>query len=290
MVKTLIKHKNPNKPASPARRRFLKTVAAEAVAGLGMGVYAYEWEPGHPQVAHRDIHLVGWPASASGLRIGHLSDLHCQDAAAVARTAHAARLLLAQKPDVVFLTGDYISDRHRVGWAAACADTLAPLAQVEHGVFAVLGNHDWAGPERVTRELGRVGFTVLRNRPAPLPGAPDVWLVGLDSYSARAHNPIQALQDVPNNAVKILLMHEPDYADEAPLGFALQLSGHSHGGQIRLPGLPLYCPEYGRKYPEGLRQAAHHPVYTTRGVGMMGPQMRFCCPPEVTVLTLYPAD
>ena len=82
-------------------------------------------------------------------------------------------------------------------------------------------------------------------------------------------------------------MHEPDYADEAPPGFALQLSGHSHGGQIRIPGLPAFhCPKYGRHYPEGLRQGPHHPVYTTRGVGTIGPPIRLFCPPEVTVLTL----
>lgn len=280
--------KEANKPASPARRRFLKTAAAGAVAGLGTGIYAHEWEPDHPQVVHRAVRLAGWPQPAAGLRVGHLSDLHCQSRAAVARTARAARLLLAQRPDVVFLTGDYISDRHGGAWAGACANALAPLSRVRHGVFAVLGNHDWASPERVTRELTRAGFTVLRNRSVPLPGVSNVWLVGMDSFCQNAQNPIQALEGVPDAAVKLLLMHEPDYADEAPLGFALQLSGHSHGGQIRLPGLPPHCPEYGRKYFEGLRQAAHHPVYTTRGVGMMGPQMRLCCPPEVTVLTILP--
>lgn len=276
-------------PLSPARRRFLKRAAAGAIAGLGTGIYAHDWEPEHPETVHRVLHLADWPASAAGLRIGLLSDLHCQSRAAVARTARAARLLLAQEPDVVFLTGDYISDRQGVGWAADCADALVPLARASRGVFAILGNHDWAGPERVMQELRRVGFTVLRNQSAPLPGTPNVWLVGMDSRSQNAQNPIQALAGVPDTAVRLLLMHEPDYADEAPRGFALQLSGHSHGGQIRLPGLPLHCPEYGRKYPEGLRQAAHHPVYTTRGVGMMGPQMRFCCPPEVTLLTIHPA-
>ena len=281
--------KKSNKPASPARRRFLKTAAAGAVAELGTGVYAAEWEPDHPQVVYQDVRLAGWPDAAAGLRVGQLSDLHCQSRAAVARTTRAARLLLAQTPDVVLLTGDYISDKHGTGWAAACADALAPLAAVPRGVFAVLGNHDWAGPGQVIEELTRVGFTVLRNQSAPLPGVRGVWLVGMDSRCHNAQNPIQALAGVPEAAVRLLLMHEPDYADEAPAGFALQLSGHSHGGQIRLPDHPLHCPEYGRKYYEGLRQAARHPVYTTRGVGMMGPQMRLCCPPEVTVLTLYPA-
>ena len=277
-----------NTPSRPSRRRFLKTAAACAVAGLGTSLYASEWEPDRPEVVHQAVSIAGWPKAAAGLRIGQLSDLHCQSRASVARTARAARLLLAQNPDAVFLTGDYISNRHGVGWAEGCANALAPLAAVKHGVFAILGNHDWAGPERVIGELTRVGFAVLRNQSAPLPGVPGVWLVGMDSFSQGGQNPIRAVAGVPAGAIRLLLVHEPDYADEAPLGFALQLSGHSHGGQIRLPGLPGHYPDYGREYPEGLRQAAHHPVYTTRGVGMMGPQMRLCCPPEVTVLTIHP--
>ena len=89
----------------------------------------------------------------------------------------------------------------------------------------------------------------------------------------------------------MLLVHEPDYADEAPPGFALQLSGHSHGGQIRVPGLPpLHVPKYSTHYPEGLQQGPHHPVYTTRGVGTTGPPIRLFCPPEVTVLTSTPPE
>ena len=141
------------------------------------------------------------------------------------------------------------------------------------------------------RELMRVGFHTSAKPVRPLAGR-ERRLGGRAGFpkSAHARTQIQALQGVPETAVKLLLMHEPDYADEAPPGFALQLSGHSHAGQIRIPGLPpLHCPEYGRRYPEGLQQTTHHPVYTTRGIGMIGPQMRFCCPPEVTILTIQPA-
>ena len=279
----------PNKPASPARRRLLKA-AAGAVAAVAAPAYGYEVEAERLQVVRRTVRVAGWPRSAAGLRVGQLSDLHCQDARAVDRTARAARLLLAQTPDVVFLTGDFVSGHRPADWTRACADALTPLTAAPHGAHATLGNHDWACPNRVVRDLTRGGISTLRNRAAPLPGVPGVWLVGLDSCSVHAHDPIRAMQDVPEGAAKILLVHEPDYADEAPHGFALQLSGHSHGGQIRLPGLPpLHCPVYGQRYPEGWQQAAHHPVYTTRGVGMMGPQLRFCCPPEVTLLTLQPA-
>ena len=156
----------------------------------------------------------------------------------------------------------------------------------------MLGNHDWWSlrPDLIAGELQRVGFEVLRNRSVPLANAPNIWLVGLDSRSLGAHNPMLALQGVPEKAIKLLLIHEPDYADEAPHGMALQLSGHSHAGQIRIPGLPpLHCPTFGQRYPEGLQQTTQHPVYTTRGIGMINPQIRVCCPPEVTVLTIHPA-
>ncbi len=280
---------------SPARRRFLKTAAVTAIAGIGTAVYGHECEAEHLEVVHQTVHLPGWPESAVGMKIGQLSDLHCQDTRAVRRTARAAEMLLAQKPDLVFLTGDYITGGDKTDdgtdWAARCADALAPLCAAKHGVFAILGNHDWwrGRPDLVAAELTRVGFQMLRNKAAAMPGADGVWLVGLDSRSANAHDPIKALQGVPEASLKLLLMHEPDYADEAPPGFALQFSGHSHAGQVRVPGLPpLHCPEYGRRYPEGLQQTTQHPVYTTRGVGMMGPQVRVCCPPEVTVLTIFP--
>lgn len=276
---------------SPGRRRFLKLGAAAAVAGLGTSGYAYAIEPTHPKVTKHDIQIDGWPQSAAGLKIGQLSDLHCQDPRSVARTALAARMLLALKPDIVFLTGDYISNDQGTDWAGASAHALSPLAAAPHGVFAVLGNHDYAEGHsaEVAGALEAAGFHVLRNRSVPMPGVAGVWLVGMESLCVFAINPVQALAGVPADALRLLLVHEPDYADEAPPGFALQLSGHSHAGQIRLPGLPpLHCPEYGQKYPEGLQQAKNHRVYTSRGVGMMGPQMRLCCPPEVTLLTIYP--
>ncbi len=289
----IFRSKRAGRPQSPGRRRFLKAAAGAALVGAGTPTYAYAVEPAHPVVTRRDIRLKGWPQAAAGLKIGQISDLHCQDERAVARADHAVLLLLAEKPDAVFLTGDYITSGEASGdWMPAAAAALEPLRHTPRGVYAILGNHDYADGHQanVATALEGNGFTTLRNRSVPLPGTPGVWIVGLESLCAAAQNPAEALRGVPPGAVKILLVHEPDFADIAPPGFCLQLSGHSHAGQIRLPGLPpLYCPIFGRQYPEGLQQAAHHPVYTTRGVGMMGPQMRLCCPPEVTVLTLHPA-
>lgn len=280
------------RPLSQGRRRFLKIGAAAAVAVFGAPVYGAEIEPDHPRVTRRDVKAPGWPASAAGLTVGQLSDLHCQDRHAVARTARAAHLLLAERPDIVFLTGDYVSTGRGSDWIYAAAAELAPLRAVPHGVFAVLGNHDFTDGHsaEVAAALEQVGFQVLRNRAVPFPSVPDAWIIGLDSVCLSQQNPVKAMQNVPPDALKILLVHEPDYADEAPHGIGLQLSGHSHAGQVRIPGLPpLHCPAFGKRYPEGLQQARNHQVYTTRGVGMMGPQIRFCCPSEITVLRLYPA-
>ena len=286
----------PKKPLSRSRRRFLKTLAVGAVAGIAAPTYAHEIEPEHLVLTQRDVVLPDWPAHANGLRVGHLSDFHCDTARAAARTARAAKMLMDQKPDVVLLTGDYITynpntpgEADFARQAAACAEALAPLQAAPRGVFAVMGNHDQTRNMfgTVRAALDRVGIHTLINQSVPLPGAEGVWLVGLGSRSVNAQNTDKALKSVPPGTTRLLLVHEPDYADESPAGFIFQVSGHSHAGQVRVPGLPpIYCPRYGRKYPEGLQVTQTHPVYTTRGVGMMGLQVRFCCPPEVTLLTL----
>jgi predicted MPP superfamily phosphohydrolase len=240
------------------------------------------------RVTQIDVTLADWPLPVPGLRVGQLSDMHCSGSQAIERTRRAVDLLMAQKPDIVFLTGDYISYQPQ-RWARPAVEALAGLTAVPGGVFAVLGNHDYVshGAETVSRELREVGIHVLRNESTPLPQAPGVWVIGLESRRVGRQDVNSALMGVPAEACKLLLIHEPDYADEAPRGFALQFSGHSHAGQIRLPGMrPLYCPENGRKYPEGLQQARHHRVYTSRGVGVGGPQFRLFCPPEVAVLNL----
>ena len=280
-----------SKPASPGRRRFLRRLLFGGIASaLPTGVYAHEFEPEQVRLATLEVPIPGLPPEAAELRIGHLSDTHCDSPRAVRRAAHAAQLLAAQKPDVVFLTGDYITYYPRSNMAPA-ADALRSLADAPRGAFAVLGNHDWwsGDPDYVASQLRRVGFTVLRNQAAEVKGT-GLWVVGLEQRCDSLQDPHRAVQGVPKDALKLLLIHEPDYADEAPAGFVLQFSGHSHGGKVRVPGLPpLIVPTHSRRYPEGLRQARNHWVYTTRGVGMVRPRFRLCCPPEVAIIRLVPA-
>jgi len=276
---------------SPLRRRLIKSALAIGFLGLPSAGYAHYVEPDSIRVAKLEVPLKGWPDSKDGFKIGHISDLHADSERAVKRTQEAVLILESQKPDAVFITGDYITRRARP-YMDDCAEALGVLAKSRHGAYAVLGNHDWyAGDaDTIAQALKDFGIKVLINESAPLRGIKRVQIVGLGPMSYSAQRPELALANAPNNALKLLLIHEPDFADESPEGFAMQFSGHSHGGQIRIPGLPpVHTPVYARIYKEGLEQGKSHPVYTTRGVGMVGPQFRFCCPPEVSVITLRSA-
>jgi hypothetical protein len=124
-----------------------------------------------------------------------------------------------------------------------------------------------------------------------LDGGAPLWLVGLDDVWESKQDPRAALAGTPDDECKLLLVHEPDYADEvAHYPVDLQLSGHSHGGQINLPRVgPPVLPYLGQKYPSGLYQVETLAVYTNRGIGVIAPPVRLNCPPEVTLLTLHAA-
>jgi len=276
----------------PSRRQFLRNALATSCVFAGCLEYSYAYEANDLEVVHVNVPVSGKHSSAVGLRMGQLSDMHCDSEGAIRRTERAVRLLLAEKPDVVFLTGDYITTRPQY-WAPKCAAALAPLISVPGGAYAVMGNHDWGpwmDPDRaalIAACLSEVGITVLRNASRRIAGTSDCWVVGLDDLCFDQQDAQAALVGVPESAVKILLVHEPDYADQSPPGFALQLSGHSHGGQMRIPGLPpMHLPPFAAKYYEGLNQSRSHLVYTSRGVGTVGLPLRTFCRPEVTVVTL----
>ena len=141
----------------------------------------------------------------------------------------------------------------------------------------------------MTAALEQAGIAVLRNRAVPIRVGPDeLWVAGVDEAILAVGDPAATFSAVPRDAAAIALWHEPDGADEvAAHGAFAQLSGHSHGGQIRLPGLgAVAAPPGGRRYVIGLNEAAGMSVYTSRGVGVYRPPVRLNCPPEVTLITL----
>lgn len=246
-------------------------------------------------LAPRGLHLEPVPVALPGvtpglvgLRIGFITDIHHEPGRPLALLARGVRLLEEAQPDLILLGGDYVNSTAR--------DFDRPLALLARlhaplGVYGVLGNHDyWAGGDYLAARLAGVGVTMLRNEARRLraPGGDPFWLVGVDSAVRRHDDREGALAPVPADTFRLLLVHEPDVADMVTrrgLRVDLQLSGHSHGGQVVLPwiGAPL-LPRLGRRYIRGLYTTP--PIYTSRGLGTVPPYLRFNSPPEVTLLTL----
>lgn len=275
------------------RRNFLKLAAAGAAAGVGAAALGAGWatliEPNWPVVERISVTLPRLPARLDGLRVAQLSDFHISSYTTAGDIERAATLAMRQSPDVIVLTGDFI---WREVWQYA-EELVEPLRTLRAplGVYAVLGNHDhWEDAALATRVLAEAGVTLLVNQAVRLETDAPLWLAGLDDVWERKHDMAAALAGAPDDECKLLLVHEPDYADEAArCPVDLQLSGHSHGGQINLPGYgrPV-LPYLGQKYPAGLYQVGPLALYTNRGIGVIAPPVRFNCPPEVTVLTLHP--
>jgi len=264
------------------RRRFIRRgLGALAAAGLGLAGYGCAVETRRVQFEERTIAISGLPTHLDGFTIGLLADLHVGPTTPEAFVHRVAEQLAARKPDLVVVAGDFIGSHDHVDSANRA---LAPV----NGALAVLGNWDYYNPvirESLTsvRLLINEGLTV----------ADGLWVGGVDEPRLGEPDVARAMAGAPEGAVRILICHEPDFAD--PLvrpehRVALQLSGHSHAGQVRLPVLgPLLLPPGGQRYHTGLYQAPHCQVYTTRGVGTAHIPLRLFCPPEVSLLRLTAA-
>ena len=275
------------------RRKFIRLAASAGVAALAADTTLLA--PNRPRVVRKDIALRRWPARMEGFTIALLSDFH-YDAHFSVHPLHAAiGMVNTLRPDLIALTGDFVS----VPWfgdpveAAADAEPCAQLLRqmhAPHGLWAVTGNHDaFTDPERVTSTLRAAGIQVLSNQSVPIErdGA-RFWLGGVEDVLGGTADIDATLHDVPSAEASVLLAHEPDYADHvARHSVDLQLSGHSHGGQVRVPFVrPFYLPDLAKKYIWGLYQVGRLTLYTNPGLGTVGLPVRWNCPPEITFLTL----
>lgn len=236
-----------------------------------------------------DLALPRLPAAFDGYRLIHLSDFHMGTWMNRRRLAGIVELTLAEKPDLVAVTGDFVS--YTIDQPLDdLVDGLQRL-QAPDGVYAVLGNHDcWTDPDRVQAALAASGVRVLNNQAVAVRrGGSTLQIAGVDNvYTGRADlAAVAAHLDAALPA--ILLAHEPDFADEAAASglFDLQLSGHSHGGQINLPLIgPPFFPHLAKKYPRGHYRLGAMQLYTTRGLGTTALQLRIRCKPEIAVIRL----
>lgn len=258
--------------------------------GGALGLYGRFVEPAQLTVQRVTLTLRRLPDHLSGLTIAHVSDLHAQPHTQIATIARMVAQINALHADFIALTGDY------VGGEVPAIFELAPLLgrlRARYGVAAVLGNHDTkpVPTDRaaiVTYALDQVGIPVLNNRALTLPNG--LVVAGVEELYEGQPNLAQTLTAVPVTAPVVLLAHQPDYADIASGDprVLLQLSGHTHAGQIRPPGLrPLYLPIYGRKYIAGLYRVGDLLLYVNRGIGLAYYlPFRLRCTPEITLITL----
>jgi len=265
-------------------------------ASLGLAGYAWAIEPNEIDIRHVDLKVQRLSAAFDGFKIALLSDLHFGPYTGEREIGAAVDTVNNLHPDMVALLGDFVSQplvgnrRAAAKKAEPCAQVLARL-QSRLGSFAVLGNHDFATDASfVASALTSHGICLLQNaRHAIEQDRSRLWLLGTDDALQGNADLDAAASGIPSQETKILLAHEPDIADgPAKLGIDVQFSGHSHGGQVRAPGLPpLYLPPMGRKYYEGYYRVGGLQLYTNRGIGTVGVPFRFHCPPEVTLVTLH---
>jgi uncharacterized protein len=267
----------------PTRRAALQGLIATG-AGLVVGRVGYgaAYERHQIRLEQSELRVIGLPRSLDGLRVGLITDVHVSATVPDEDVRAAVRLLAEAKPDLVALGGDYVTDLDTTR-AVPAAEMLAPLAQAPMGALAVLGNHD--DDRIVPAALVSRGFTVLKDARTRLTlRGETVDIAGLRYWTRRASDIARVLNGA--GPTTILLAHDPLRLKEAAsLDVQLVLAGHTHGGQVVLPGLGAIA---ARRFPvlAGAATEGNCTLFVSRGVGTVVAPVRINCPPEVSVLTL----
>jgi predicted MPP superfamily phosphohydrolase len=264
------------------RRSLLKGLAGVAIGtATGGAAHGFLYERHHLELTKTSFPVPGLPEALRGLRIGLLTDLHRSELVSHEMIAAAVRIVMAERPDLIVLGGDYVtwSDRR---YMAPAAEALAPLS-APYGVIAILGNHD---DERdMPAALAAKGFTVLRDARTRLTIRGETMdFAGIKYWTRKLTDIAHVVRGaVPHT---ILLAHTPKRLLEAQiLAVPAVISGHTHGGQIVLPGVGAIA---AREFPviAGLAQRQGTTIFVSRGVGTVYVPIRINCPPEVAILTL----
>jgi len=287
-----------------SRRKLLLGGAALLASGATTAGYGSVIEPGFRLTTARwPIAHPAWPASMPPLRIAVLTDLHAmQPWMPVPRIEHIVQSANALGADVIVLLGDYVAGMARyrtdtvsiADWSGALAALRAP-----YGVHAVLGNHDWwVDPRGVRKGLEKAGIRVLENEAFKIEGAGRrFWVAGLgDQLAKRVNRGFQGVDDLRGTVLQtmgdtdpvILLAHEPDIFVDVPPRITLTLSGHTHGGQVRLPviGRPIVPSRFGQRFAYGHVVEGGRHLLVSSGLGLSGVPFRFMVPPEIALVTL----
>jgi predicted MPP superfamily phosphohydrolase len=272
------------------RRKFLRWAASAAVgtpaAAIGYGLFEASWF----RVARLNVPVPNLAEAFAGTTVALVTDLHHGRYTSLHYIRTVVAVTNSLKPDVILLGGDYAHEHRR--YLPPCFEVLAEL-KAPLGVYGVLGNHDHWYSASLARssmrkanivEVTNTGYwLMLRGSRLRIAGVDDLW-EGVQNLDA-------ALEDASPRDASILLSHNPDYVETlTDRRVGLVLSGHTHGGQVVLPGLyaPYIPSRYGRKYLHGLVKTDHTQVYVSRGLATVGPPVRIGARPEISLLTLVP--
>ncbi len=241
------------------------------------------------EVTRLSLHLPRLASEFRGYRLVQFSDIHMDRWMTADHITQVVDLVNQELPDLVAITGDFVT--HKAGSYASRLVPVLRRISSQDGVLAIRGNHDhWAGGPEVNQIIQDSGMINLCNRFITIRRGPaSLHFAGIDDYYVHADRLDLALRKMPTAGAAILLAHEPDFADISAKTkrFDLQISGHTHGGQVDLPIFGrLFLPKYAKRYPCGLYKVGDMWLYTNRGLGTTHFPVRYNAKPEITVYTL----
>ncbi|MGH9383977.1 MAG: metallophosphoesterase [Vicinamibacterales bacterium] len=265
------------------RRAALQTFAATSVGiATGIGSYGVLYAPHHLRPVELDVPITGLPPAFEGLRVGLLTDIHHSDSVPAEDVSQAVKLVIEARPDLVVLGGDYVTQAER-RYMNPVGELLAPLTSTRHGTFAVLGNHD--DDREMPAALESRGVSVLKDARTQVEiNGERLDIAGIRFWTRGISEIARVLRGT--GGTTLLLAHDPRrLVEAASLDVQLVLSGHTHGGQVVLPGFGAPA---ARRFPvlAGLATRENTSLFVSRGVGTVYVPIRLNCPPDVSILTL----
>jgi uncharacterized protein len=280
-------------------RKTLKRMALlMAATGLVLGAWAFWLEPASLTVREQTLRLRGWQAPLSGLRVAVVTDLHTGSPFnGLDKLERIVDETNASRPDLILVPGDFVIQGILGGEYVPPEKIAAVLARLKAplGVFACMGNHDWwLDSGRVAAALMKHGIAMLEDKAVRLSkGGVPFWLVGISDFTDGPHRAREAFAQVQDDAPVLAMTHNPDLfptiVDER---FSLLITGHTHGGQVRLPflGRPVVPSRHGQRYAHGHVVEGGRHLFVSPGLGTSILPVRFRVPPEISLLTLQAAN
>nr|WP_085509215.1 metallophosphoesterase [Thalassobacillus devorans] len=276
------------------RRAFLRKAFGSLLAFMGLtgGTYYYAryMEPDMLTIQEETLTNSKIPGSFRDFKIVQFSDTHIGFHYTLEQLKEVVDRINRMNPDLILFTGDLVDRPNAYEWNGKIVEVLKKL-QAPHGKYWIYGNHDHGGygTDIVKKKMDEAGFQLLQNEHTVIKKEQSSFiLAGVDDLMLGKPDMEKTLQGADSDSFVLLMVHEPDYADEvANYPVDVQLSGHSHGGQVQIPFFGyLVTPPYAEKYVEGRHTIGNLDLYVSRGLGTTRLPYRFLCKPEITIHTL----